>query len=128
MKDSFKSATIIALDDIQLQTALDRGTTRAVNGRINAMSETTDAQALRQQAARARERALNKLPELLEQLEANVIKHGGKVLWARDGKAAPSPRGEQYRLYHHLGADHLGIRQGHHPQRQMCSARHAALD
>ncbi len=88
MKDSFKSATIIALDDIQLQTALDRGTTRAVNGRINAMSETTDAQALRQQAARARERALNKLPELLEQLEANVIKHGGKVLWARDAKEA----------------------------------------
>ncbi len=88
MKDSFKSATLIALQDIQLQTALDRGTTRAVNGRIAAMGETTDAPALRQQAARARERALNKLPELLEQLEANVIKHGGQVLWARDGKEA----------------------------------------
>lgn len=52
------------------------------------MGETTDAQVLRQQAARVRERALNRLPELLEQLEANVIKRGGKVLWARDGAEA----------------------------------------
>lgn len=88
MSDSFKSASIVALHDIQLQTALDRGTTRAVNGRLAAMGETTDAQLLRQQAARARERALNRLPELLEQLEANVIKRGGKVLWARDGAEA----------------------------------------
>ncbi len=88
MNDSFKADSIIALKDIQLQTALDRGTTRAVNGRLTAMGETTDAQLLRQQAARVRERALNRLPELLEQLEANVIKRGGKVLWARDGAEA----------------------------------------
>lgn len=88
MKDNFKSASVVAIHDIQLQTALDRGTTRAVNGRLTAMGETTDAQVLRQQAARVRERALNRLPELLEQLEANVIKRGGKVLWARDGAEA----------------------------------------
>ena len=88
MKDNFNQASFIAIQDIQLQTALDRGTTRAVNGRLTAMGETTDAQALRQQGARARERALNKLPELLEQLEANVISNGGHVLWARDAAEA----------------------------------------
>lgn len=88
MKDNFKHEATIALKDIHLQTALDRGTTRAVLGRIAAMAETTDAHTLRQQGARARERALNKLPELLEKLEANVIQHGGEVLWARDGAEA----------------------------------------
>ena len=88
MKDNFNQASFIAIQDIQLQTALDRGTTRAVNGRLTAMDETTDAQALRQQGARARERALNRLPELLEQLEANVISNGGHVLWARDAAEA----------------------------------------
>ena len=88
MKDNFNQDSFIALHDIQLQTALDRGTTRAVNGRIGAMAETIDAPALRQQGARARERALNRLPELLEQLEANVISNGGHVLWARDGAEA----------------------------------------
>lgn len=88
MKDHFSQSAYVALHDIQLQTALDRGTTRAVNGRIAAMAETTDAQALRRQAAHARERALNKLPELLEKLEANVIKNGGQVLWAQDGAEA----------------------------------------
>lgn len=84
----FTQTAIIALDDIQLQTALDRGTTRGVNNRIAAMGETTDAAALRHQARLAREHALNHLPELLEQLERNIIANGGKVLWARDASEA----------------------------------------
>ncbi|MCS6848757.1 MAG: LutB/LldF family L-lactate oxidation iron-sulfur protein [Anaerolineae bacterium] len=84
MKDNFSRSVIIALNDIQLQTALDRGTTRGVNNRIVAMGETTDANALRHQARLARERALNHLPDLLQQLERNVIANGGHVLWARD--------------------------------------------
>ncbi|BCX03772.1 MAG: lactate utilization protein B [Candidatus Roseilinea sp.] len=82
-KDFSRSVTI-ALNDIQLQTALDRGTTRGVNARIAAMAETTDANALRHQARLAREHALNHLPDLLEQLERNVTVNGGHVLWARD--------------------------------------------
>ncbi len=81
----FKQAVIRALHDAQLQTALDRGTTRGVNHRLAAMSATTDAAALRHQARLARERALNQLPALLEQLERNVLANGGHVLWARDG-------------------------------------------
>ncbi|MCS7056568.1 MAG: LutB/LldF family L-lactate oxidation iron-sulfur protein [Thermoflexales bacterium] len=83
-RDRFFHSVTIALNDIQLQTALDRGTTRGVNARIAAMGETTDAAALRHQARLARERALNRLPDLLEQLERNVIANGGHVLWARD--------------------------------------------
>ncbi len=82
--DQFSRSVTVALSDIQLQTALDRGTTRGVNGRITAMDETTDADALRHQARLAREHALNHLPDLLEQLERNVIANGGHVLWARD--------------------------------------------
>jgi L-lactate dehydrogenase complex protein LldF len=84
----FKQSTVIALQDIGLQTALDRGTTRAVNGRISAMGETTDSPMLRQQARAARLRALNRLPELLEELERNVTANGGEVVWARDGAEA----------------------------------------
>jgi L-lactate dehydrogenase complex protein LldF len=84
----FKSSVVIALDDIQLQTALDRGTTRAVNGRTTAMSETSAAPALRAQARAARLRALNRLPELLDTLERNVTANGGTVLWARTGAEA----------------------------------------
>ncbi|MBO9345438.1 MAG: iron-sulfur cluster-binding protein [Chloroflexi bacterium] len=82
--ESFEKIVDHALADRQLQVALDRGTTRGVNARLLAMSETTDAQALRHQARLARERALNQLPELLEQLERNIIANGGHVLWARD--------------------------------------------
>jgi L-lactate dehydrogenase complex protein LldF len=85
---SFKSSVVIALDDIQLQTALDRGTTRAVNGRISAMGETGAAPELRAQARAARLRALNHLPELLETLERNVTANGGTVLWAQTGAEA----------------------------------------
>ncbi len=80
----FRESVIVALEDIQLQTALERGTTRGVNSRLAAMGETTNPGALRHQARLARERALNRLPELLEQLERNVIANGGHVLWARD--------------------------------------------
>lgn len=88
MTASFTQAAFVALNDIQLQTALDRGTTRAVNGRIGAMIETSNADALRRQARHARERALNDLPNLLEQLERNINANGGHVLWARNGDEA----------------------------------------
>jgi L-lactate dehydrogenase complex protein LldF len=85
---NFTQSAIVALNDIQLQTALDRGTTRGVNARESAMAETTDSAALRHQGRLARERALNQLPDLLEQLERNVAANGGNVLWARDAKEA----------------------------------------
>ena len=85
--NAFIDSSSIALHDGNLQTALDRGTTRAVNNRITAMAETTDASALRQQGRAARLRALQRLPELLDQLETNLTKRGVKVLWAEDAAA-----------------------------------------
>jgi L-lactate dehydrogenase complex protein LldF len=86
--NQFVQSATIAIQDITLQTALDRGTTRAVNNRIVAMSEVTDAAALRQQGRAARLRALNRLPDLLEGLEANLTAHGAQVLWASDADEA----------------------------------------
>lgn len=85
---TFAQSAFIALKDIPLQTALDRGTARAVAGRVSAMGETTDAEALRLQARRARLDALARLPELLEQFEAAVNANGGRVLWANDAAEA----------------------------------------
>lgn len=83
--NQFVHSATIAIQDITLQTALDRGTARGVNGRIAAMAETTDAAKLRAQGRAARLRALHKLPDLLEQLEAKLIARGTKVLWAANG-------------------------------------------
>jgi L-lactate dehydrogenase complex protein LldF len=84
--NAFQETAISAIGDIQLQTALDRGTTNSVNGRIRAMSEAevTDAAALRAQARAAKLRALRKLPDLLEQFEAKITARGATVLWAED--------------------------------------------
>ncbi len=84
--NDFTHNATIAIEDITLQTALDRGTARGVNGRIGAMAETTDAAALRQQGRAARLRALHDLPDLLEQFEANITARGAQVLWAESAE------------------------------------------
>jgi L-lactate dehydrogenase complex protein LldF len=78
----FNDAAVIALDDITLQTALDRGTGNADSRRRAVFAELPHMQALRQQARGAKLRALADLPEMLEQLETNVNANGGHVLWA----------------------------------------------
>lgn len=85
--NAFPQAATIALQDIQLQTALERGTGNAYNGRLRAMSEVTDADALRRQARAAKLRALRHLPDLLERFEANIAQRGATVLWAEDAEA-----------------------------------------
>lgn len=84
----FLEAATIALHDIQLQTALTRGTGNATRNRQTAMGELEYTDALRQQGRGARLRALADLPELLEQVEANVTANGGHVLWAEDDAEA----------------------------------------
>ncbi|MDL1900579.1 iron-sulfur cluster-binding protein [Anaerolineae bacterium CFX9] len=84
----FTQSAVIALEDIDLQTALDRGTGNADSRRRLAFGELEHAYALRQQARNAKLRALHDLPELLEQMEANVTAAGGHVLWAKDGDEA----------------------------------------
>lgn len=84
----FQQAAVIAIEDIQLRTAIDRATGRANAGRETMMDETLDRAALRQQARAARLRGLHDLPDLLEAAEAAVQANGGTVLWALDGDEA----------------------------------------
>ena len=61
----------IAIADPDIQAAVEKGTQTAVAGRRRAMAETSEdhGQALRGQAAVIKRDALNRLPELLEQVE-----------------------------------------------------------
>ncbi len=84
--NEFVHSATVAIHDITLQTALDRGTAHGVRGRVNAMTEVTDLQALRQQARAAKLRALHNLPELLEMLEGKLTARGINVRWATDAE------------------------------------------
>jgi L-lactate dehydrogenase complex protein LldF len=84
----FQDSAVIALQDITLQTALDRGTGNADSRRRNVIGELPHSQALRMQGRGSRLRALHDLPELLERFEANVTARGGHVLWAADAAEA----------------------------------------
>ncbi len=86
--NKFTQSATIALEDIQLKTALDRATGNANHGRTVAMAETTDAYELRQQARGAKLRALSELPDLLEKLESKLTARGAHVLWAADADEA----------------------------------------
>ena len=86
--NQFNQTAVIALEDIELQTALDRGTGNSDSRRRQTVGELPHAPALRQQGRGARLRALHDLPDLLEQVEQNVSANGGTVLWAADGDEA----------------------------------------
>jgi L-lactate dehydrogenase complex protein LldF len=86
--NQFTKQAHIALDDIPLQTALDRATHRANIGREEKMDETTDRAALRQQGRMSRLRGLHDLPELLELAETTLTANGAHVHWAETGDDA----------------------------------------
>jgi L-lactate dehydrogenase complex protein LldF len=86
--NQFVESATIAIQDIQLQTALDRGTGNSDSRRRAVMGELPHAYELRQQARGAKLRALHDLPDLLEKLERNITSRGGHVLWAADAAEA----------------------------------------
>lgn len=86
--NKFSEHAVIAIDDIRLQGALDRGTGNADSRRRVAFTEMDDPYALRMQARGAKLRALADLPDLLEKMERNVTANGGHVLWASDAAEA----------------------------------------
>lgn len=77
----------IAIHDGDLQKAVQKGTGNAVAKRQLAVFAEGQAhgEAMRQQAAEAKRRALRHLPDLLEQAERQMTANGMKVLWASDG-------------------------------------------
>jgi L-lactate dehydrogenase complex protein LldF len=88
--NSFVSLAEIGINDEQQRSAVNKGTSIAYNNRLKAVYAHGEdyGDTLRAQAAEAKRRALRKLPELLEQAEANMIANGMTVLWATDGAEA----------------------------------------
>jgi L-lactate dehydrogenase complex protein LldF len=84
----FIPAAQVALADPALRKAVLAGTMRPYTLARQLLDETTDKEALRSQSRAARIRALRNLPTLLEQLEENMTRNGGKVLWASDAAEA----------------------------------------
>ncbi|MFZ1398103.1 MAG: LutB/LldF family L-lactate oxidation iron-sulfur protein [Candidatus Promineifilaceae bacterium] len=88
--NNFIPAAQVAINDLDLQTAVSSGTHSAFTKRQAAMFADGDAhgQAIRQQAAAIKRHVLNNLPDLLEQAEANMQANGIQVLWAVDAAEA----------------------------------------
>ena len=83
----YKTRVKQAVADPHLSGAVTRGTVRMDTARINALGA-VDGQRLRDQVRQMKEFTLRNLPELLEQLERNLIANGARVHWAKDAAEA----------------------------------------
>lgn len=77
-----------ALQDQDLQQALQLLTTNFVPRRVVAMEALGNAEALRTEARAIKERTIDRLDEYLELFATNVQRLGGQVHWARDAAEA----------------------------------------
>ena len=83
----FRTRVRQALADPDLQIALDRATAQLAERRLTALAA-VDAELMRDEGRSVRERALRRLPDLLEELEAKLTRNGCTVHWARDATEA----------------------------------------
>lgn len=86
--DTFPHAARRALANTQLRRNLHHATATIREKRARVVAEVDDWQQLREAASAIKTSAMARLPELLVQLEANVVAHGGRVHWARDAAEA----------------------------------------
>ena len=84
----YPEAARVALENPQLRRNLGKATQAIREKRLKVVAELPDWQALRDAGAAIKTDAMNRLPELLEQLEVSVTKAGGQVHWARDAAEA----------------------------------------
>ena len=84
----FPAAAEVALADEQQRENLRRATTTIRTKRARAVAEVETWEALRVAGAAIKDETLARLPELLEELERNVVAAGGIVHWARDAAEA----------------------------------------
>ena len=87
-EQSFPHAARAALADAQLRSNIGHATATIRTKRLAAVAECDDWEQLRAAGSALKQDVLARLPELLEQLEANVTARGGQVHWARDGLEA----------------------------------------
>lgn len=88
--NNFVALSEVAVLDKTMRSAVVFGTGNAAARRVASMYAAGEAhgEGLRQQGAEAKRRALRKLPDLLEQAEANLTANGVTVLWAADAAEA----------------------------------------
>ena len=88
--NDFIALSEIAIHDATRQSAVKQGTHHAYDKRIDAMTAygVEHGEAMRQQAAEAKRRALRNLPDVLETAEKNLMDNGFNVLWAVDAEEA----------------------------------------
>ena len=85
---SFPAAAREALQDGQLRRNLAHATSTIRGKRAAVVAEVPDWEELRRAGEAVKADVMARLPELLEQLEANVTARGGTVHWARDADEA----------------------------------------
>src|ERR1700722_10276752 len=84
----FMAATDVALANAPLQVALNRLADTLLTGNRRGYAALADSGALRDHAKRIKEHTLANLDRYLIELEASVIRLGGKVHWAADAAEA----------------------------------------
>ncbi|WP_030258679.1 lactate utilization protein B [Streptomyces violens] len=85
---TFPKAAHDELRNDQLRRNLGKATHTIRAKRLAVTGELPDWEALRDAGSAIKTDTMNRLPELLEQLEAKVTEAGGTVHWARDGAEA----------------------------------------
>ncbi|WP_328903735.1 MULTISPECIES: LutB/LldF family L-lactate oxidation iron-sulfur protein [unclassified Streptomyces] len=85
---TFPAAAHDELGNEQLRRNLGRATHTIRAKRLHVTGELPDWEELRDAGAAIKTDTMNRLPELLEELERNVTARGGTVHWARDGVEA----------------------------------------
>ena len=86
--EPFPTAARRALRDTQMRRNVGHATHTIRTKRLGAVSECVDWEELREAGSEIKDDVLARLPELLEELEANVTAGGGVVHWARDAHEA----------------------------------------
>ncbi|MEV8042113.1 LutB/LldF family L-lactate oxidation iron-sulfur protein [Arthrobacter sp. NPDC080082] len=85
---SFPKAAHRELGNAQLRANLGHATHTIRDKRLKMVSELPDWEQLRDAGSAVKESVMARLPELLEQFEANFTARGGVVHWARDADEA----------------------------------------
>ncbi|HTX35165.1 MAG TPA: LutB/LldF family L-lactate oxidation iron-sulfur protein [Bryobacteraceae bacterium] len=87
MSAEFDRKIHATLSDANLQLAIYTSTARLKDGRVNVVAPQTlpDYQELRTQANAIKKHAIENLDYYLEEFERNVVAHGGKVVYCKDG-------------------------------------------
>lgn len=86
--EKFPKAAHHELRNDQLRQNLRKATHTIRGKRLNVTAELPDWEALRDAGSAIKTDTMNRLPELLEQLERKVTEAGGTVHWARDADEA----------------------------------------